>query len=118
MISTAAAAAVESLAARTRALLLWAAVAQASAVLKAQDLADLADPEGLVALVVPVVLHLDLVAGKESQPASKGWLEKIIVNEPFQLQRPPIGDYCTGRAGCVMSKRYRVYMRRRVMARG
>lgn len=76
-MSTAAAAAVESLAAKTRALLLWVAVAQDSAVLKVQAMAALkaqatavlADPEVLVALaalVAPVVLHRDLEAGKES----------------------------------------------------
>lgn len=73
-MSTVVAAAAESLAARTRVLLLWAAaaVAQAMADLKAPDMAGLVDlgvQVAQVAQVARVVLHRDLEAGKESQRA-------------------------------------------------
>lgn len=94
-MSTAAAAAAESLAARMRVLLPWAAAAvvQALEALKAPDtaalvalvalkedsagLAGLADPEVQVAQVVP---HRDLEAGKKgSQRASERALLGIVV---------------------------------------
>lgn len=83
-MSTAAAAAAESPAARTRVLLLWAAVAQALADLKAQATVALADPEVLEVLAVlaaQVVLHRDLEAGKESasQRALLGSSRKGVV---------------------------------------
>lgn len=68
-MSTAAAAAAESLAARTRVLHLWAAAAQALADLKAPATVALAVPEVLEvleALAAQVVLRRDLEAGKES----------------------------------------------------
>lgn len=82
-MSTAAAAAAESPAARTR-VLLWAAVAQALVDLKAQATVALADPEVLEVLEVlaaQVVLHRDLEAGKESasQRALLGSSRKGVV---------------------------------------